>query len=164
MSQKDFAEYVSYLSDPDDLKKIEERLSIAPTSEKRAYMKDVFDSYKLLASAKGKYQQKEALKKNDQMYEDTCRISLKEFDLTFQRISKNRWGSNPGPVGICNVIRVTILENMKEHDLLWKITETTVSSDNDGLCEGIQSDKPTIYSWDAPKNLMLGCKYLSFGM
>ncbi len=162
MTQKEFTDYISVLTDPNDLNKIEERAVKAPTFEKKAYLKDALDNFKFIASAKNKDQLKEALKKMNQMEEDTCSISLHEADSTFRRVTRNRWISNPGPVGLCNVIRVQTLENTPEYPMLWKITETVVSSDNDGLCEGIQSDKPTIYSWEAPTSVMLGCKYLSF--
>ena len=44
----------------------------------------------------------------------TCTISEQTFDRHFTKISKNKWLYNPGPVGLCNVVRIATLENTPE--------------------------------------------------
>lgn len=164
MTKKDIADSFKSFAKADDLDKVEKRLLAAPTEEKRAYLEHSYRIFRDMLAVKDKAQMKQVMNRMNQEKEETCNIWFNEFDATFRRLTKNKWVSNPGAGGLCNVVTVMTLENMPEYDNLWKFTQVVASSDNDGLCKGIQTNTPAIYVWDAPTELALKCKYLAFGL
>ncbi len=85
-------------------------------------------------------------------------------------MSQKKWISNPGPQGLCNVVTVKTLEAPGEGYTLWKFTQVTVSVDvdtkrnnlGDQICGGIELNKPVIYSWDIPTDLIIDCQCIKY--
>lgn len=94
----------------------------------------------------------------------TCKINHFDFQATFKRISKNKWLSNPGPQGLCNVVTVITLENNPEHSGLWKYSQVKASADtNNKLCEGIELNRPFTCSYQVSSEYCFDCDTISFG-
>lgn len=120
----------------------------------------------------GAYEKGDALKALElvvQKEKRTCTADTQSFSLTFQRIGKWKWVSNPGPAGLCNILKVYELNGMSEKRTgftnLWKMTETRVSADSTpSMCKGVEEElhKPTIWSWDNPSEYELPCDFIHF--
>lgn len=94
----------------------------------------------------------------------TCYLSTNRFRSEFKRSGPNKWVSVQGPQGICNVVLVQTLENDPDYPQLWTFTQTRATSDNKGPCEGIEVNKPGIYSWDAPNQFDLNCQVFEWSV
>lgn len=147
-----------------DAKTLQRRRSQA-TPAQAAYLADFLTAIQAAQAATDRRSLKAAIAKMNGLEENSCRISFERIGRpTFQRVGPNRWLSNPGPQGLCNVVTVQILESSSEHQLLWKLTQTTVSAETERpSCRFLKNtlNKPEVYSWDYPKNLSPGCKYLT---
>ena len=60
----------------------------------------------------------------------TCHVVVQTFDLSFTNIGPGKWLSNPGPTGLCKVMKVQELTAEPNYDVLWTLTETTVAVGN----------------------------------
>lgn len=98
------------------------------------------------------------------MQHATCKIMQNFFTQSFQRVHKHKWLSNPGPEGLCNVVRVSTLENDPKHPILWTYTSTIASADKSELCDKWVASKQTIVSsWKTSKAYKFPqCKYLEY--
>ena len=102
----------------------------------------------------------------------TCTVDTQSFSLTFQRIGKWKWVSNPGPAGMCNILKVYELnavsfrnEKRTLLNLQWKMIETRVAGDStQPMCADVEQElhKPTIWSWDNPSDYELPCDFIHF--
>lgn len=92
----------------------------------------------------------------------TCSTFTQTFSLDFQKIGKGKWLSNPGPGGLCQIVKIYELEG---EGGLWTLTETRVTAgETKGpLCEGITDElgKPTVWTWRNPKDWELPCDFIS---
>lgn len=147
-----------------DMEKLQGRMKNA-TPEQQAYVQDLMPILKALTSSNDKVSLKKVILDQQDMEGATCSITLNTFDLHFSRISKNKWLSNPGPAGLCNVVRVSTLENLEDHPNLWTFTQTTVTADKDATCQNwIDVGATFVASWDSPRAFKFGqCKYIQFG-
>lgn len=95
----------------------------------------------------------------------TCRVwTHSNGPYTFRRIAANRWLSNEGPTGICNVVNVMVLEHEPEYPNLWTYTQTRTYADKEGeLCSAIELNKPLVFDW-RDHTLSMQCDFISFGM
>lgn len=77
-----------------------------------------------------------------------CKMAMiNDFNLTFSKVG-NKWISNPGPKGICDVVNVATIEKHESNSwLLVKFTQVRVSKSDGKLCEALEVNKPAIYSW-----------------
>ncbi|WNG34167.1 hypothetical protein F0U61_11430 [Archangium violaceum] len=112
----------------------------------------------------------DALIKAVETDERTCRVSTDEFEMEFTRTGKNKWISNPGPRGACNLVMVTVIERDKEHSYLWTYTQTRLSADTDTeFCaslfkDGISLNVPLRYSWNASSTSLVNCERVKPGL
>jgi hypothetical protein len=98
---------------------------------------------------------------------NTCRLSpfgREIFSLKFKRVG-DKWVSNSGPQGLCDVIKVITLEKESEK-YGWEIltfTQVVVSSGKGSLCP-TKSDlfKPLVFSWKYGALAELTCSRFSF--
>jgi len=147
-----------------DMEKFQTRMKNA-TPEQQAYAQDLLSVIKAITSSKDKVSLKKALLDQQDIEGATCSIALNTFDLHFSRISKNKWLYNPGPAGLCNVVRVSTLENSETYPELWTYTQSTVTADKDPVCQKwVEVGATMVTSWDSPKAFRFGqCKYIQFG-
>lgn len=112
----------------------------------------------------------DALGKAVEADERTCRVSSDEFQMEFTRAGKNKWISNPGPRGACNLVMVTVIERDKEYSNLWTYTQTRLSADTDTeFCaslfkDGISLNVPLRHSWNASSTLLVNCERVKPGL
>lgn len=146
------------------IEKFQNRIKNA-TPEQQAYAQDFVSIIKAITSSKDKISLKKAILDQQDIEGATCSITLNTFELHFSRISKNKWLHNPGPAGLCNVVRVSTLENSEAYPELWTYTQTTVTADKDPACQKwVEVGATMITSWDSPKAFKFGqCKYIQFG-
>jgi len=137
----------------------------AATPEQKEYAQDMVGILKAITSSKDKVSLKKAMLEHEDMKGATCSLTLNTFELHFSRISKNKWLYNPGPTGLCNVVRISTLENLEDHPNLWTFTQTTVTADKDPTCQKwVDVGSTIVTSWDSPKAFKFGqCKYIQFG-
>jgi hypothetical protein len=136
------------------------------TPEQAGYLKDFRDASAYIVNAKDKSELKAAISRLNELEERTCKIRFWNWEAEFERAGKHKWISNPGPEGLCNVVRVRVLENREGYENLWTLTETMLSIDADAsqtFCSDAEVNKPTVYSWDAPKTIKPDCRYLDVG-
>jgi len=134
--------------------------------EQKASMEDFLSVAKNMAKVKDKASYVKAQADLYDLQAATCTISIKTFEQHFTRVSYNKWLSNPGPVGLCNVVRIATLEKTPDNrSPLWTYTETVVTADQDETCKNwVKVGKTYISSWDAPKSFKFEtCKYIEFG-
>lgn len=149
-----------------------ERLALLDslTPEKKKYTEKMFSLMRNVSASKNKTALINALNEWMELEDRCCTIRSNSWEDQFQRTSQFKWVSNPGPQGLCNVVRVSTLESNDDYYLLWKYTNVTVSVDFDKnrndlfdrLCEGIEINKPVIYSWDIPSELALDCQCIKY--
>jgi hypothetical protein len=95
----------------------------------------------------------------------TCKITTNYFTKDFDRVSKSKWLSNPGPRGLCNLVIVTTLERKDEsnpYSIVYK--QTKVDGDTDDLCSSNQFHRPYIFSYKYPQNIKFKCEYFEPGL
>lgn len=147
-----------------DAEKLKRRRSQA-TPAQAAYFTDFLAATQTAQAATDRQSLKAAIARMNDLEENTCKISVERLGRpTFQRVGPNRWLSNPGPQGLCSVVSVQVLESSSEHQVLWKLTQTTVSAETElPSCRFLKSalNKPEVYSWDYPSTLAPGCKYVT---
>jgi len=161
MTRMDMAGFVTFFA-PDDIIKLDQRIVSIPP-EKWEYVQDFIAVYNELSAARVKARPKTAPTKPDAAKEDACTGTLQGFDVAFKYEGRNRWVSKTGPAGMCNVVRMRTLENTPDSPKLWKYTEERVAAIAEDFCAGVQINKPVIFSWDAPHELSLNCRHISFG-
>ncbi len=92
----------------------------------------------------------------------TCSTFTQTFSLDFQKIGKGKWLSNPGPGGLCQIVK---LYELQGDGLLWTMTETRVTAgETEGpICEGVTDEigKPTVWTWKNPNEWELPCDFIS---
>ncbi|QWV99099.1 hypothetical protein KP003_07665 [Geomonas nitrogeniifigens] len=146
------------------MEKFQNRMKNA-TPEQQAYAQDLVSVIKAITLSKDKTSLKKALLDQQDIEGSTCSITLNTFDLHFSRISKNKWLYNPGPTGLCNVVRVSTLENSEAYPELWTYSQNTVTADKDPVCQKwVEVGATMVTSWDSPKAFKFEqCKYIQFG-
>lgn len=146
-----------------DMSKLKENIKKS-TIEQKAYYTDFLQLYKKLEKVNDKASLKKAISEFDDFQGATCKISQHTYDFHFVRVSRNKWLYNPGPEGLCNVVRIATLENTTEYPELWVYTETVASADQDDECKKwVDVGKAYISRWDAPKSLKFErCKYIEY--
>jgi hypothetical protein len=96
----------------------------------------------------------------------TCKVwSMTDSETTvFNKVKPNKWISNSGPTGICNVVILRELEHDPDNKWQWtyKQTRTYVDEGND-LCAHIEVGKPRTFSWEGGP-FKMGCEWIEFGM
>jgi hypothetical protein len=140
------------------------------TPEKIMYSKRLMTQFEKINSCKNKEELFNVLEEFSEYDDKCCTIHVNRWKDNFQRISQFKWISNPGPVGICNVVRIKTLETKDDNYLLWKYTEVNVSVDldkkgNDFIdkwCAGIELHKPVVYSWDIPTDFAPDCQCIKY--
>ena len=84
------------------------------------------------------------------------------FSLDCEKIGAKKWLSNPGPGGICQIVKIYELEG---DGSFWNLTETRVTAgETKGpLCEGVTEElnKPTLWTWKNPSEWELPCDFIS---
>jgi len=137
----------------------------AMSDEQRNYMQDLLVIMKTREGVTDKASFAEATSKMEDLQGATCTISQTTFEHHFTRISKHKWLYNPGPEGLCNVVRIATIEDTPEAPELWKYTETIVTADQDEECKKwVEVGGTFISSWDAPRSFKFNqCKYIEFG-
>jgi hypothetical protein len=148
-----------------DKEKLSKKIDTS-TREQKAYIQDSLKMIERLIKAQNKAQIINAMSDMIDFQGATCTISQQTFDRHFTKISKNKWIYNPGPVGLCNVVRIATLENTPEFPSLWTYIEKTEAFDNsDATCkEWVGNPKTFISSWDNPSGFKFDqCKYFQFG-
>lgn len=136
------------------------------STEQKAFMEDFLNVAKNMVKVKDKASYAKAQADLYDLQSATCTISVKTFDQHFTRVSQDKWLSNPGPVGLCNVVRIATLEKTPDiRSPLWTYTETVVTADQDETCkEWVKVGKTYISSWNAPRTFKFEtCKYIEFG-
>lgn len=134
------------------------------TMEQNRVLNEMFEIIKRISVTKDKASYKKEMIDLVNISDSTCHISSYSFDLQFTRIAKNKWISNPGPQGLCNVVKVATLENTPEHPILWTFSQITASADVDKFCNIAKVGDGIVFKWDAPKLYKFDqCKYLEFG-
>lgn len=101
--------------------------------------------------------------RHNQEDRDTCTVWGHHFSAEFDRVGPDKWISNPGPQGLCNVVTVQTLEREPNEPLLWTFTSSRVTADKDKPCDEL---KPTrsVYSWKTPSALAMQCNTINFGL
>jgi len=130
--------------------------------EKLQYLRESFVLLQAVAACTAKPCIVDALLKQQAGERNSCKVSTHTFSSEFQRVGPNKWVSNPGPQGICNIVYVQTLENEKDSSGLWTFTQTNVTADKGGLCEGIELNKPSIFSWRSQTELIMDCHVIEF--
>lgn len=102
-----------------------------------------------------------AMMKFAEMKEKTCKVVLNSFSIRFKKISKDKWLSNPGPEGLCNLVNVGTLEAVGDSGYSWKYTQIRVASDKGEHCK-FDLNKPTVYVTDQGI-FKLNCEYIDLG-
>jgi len=103
--------------------------------------------------------------RNEERELRACRVTVHTWEQEFERVSDRKWISNPGSVGLCNVVTVSVLEGEKDAPSLWTLTQTVVSADREGPCAGVGStlNQPLVYSWkNGGGDLAMRCELLTF--
>ncbi len=94
----------------------------------------------------------------------TCEIFLQTFSLEFNKIGKGKWLNNPGPSGICQIVKV--YELTSDSNYLWNLNETRVSAGDteSTFCKGIEDElnKPAIWSWRNSGEYELQCDFIKY--
>ena len=135
-----------------DVKKYFETLKREVSSEKVAALDSQMKKSVDLCKCKMSVSPKSCL---ETWYENSIKNSLHEcrlpmvnpFTLSFKKVG-NKWISNPGPQGICDVVSVGTLEQHDPKDwVLVKFTQIRVSKSDDKLCEHLELWKPAVFSW-----------------
>jgi hypothetical protein len=148
-----------------DLSHVLQRMKTA-SIEQKAFMQDFLDVAKNMAKVKDKASYAKAQADIYDLQAATCTISVGTFDRHFTRVSPNKWLYNPGPGGLCNVVRIATLEKTPDNRTpLWTYTETVVRADQDETCKKwVEVGKTYTSSWDAPKSFKFeNCKYIELG-
>jgi hypothetical protein len=147
-----------------DLNKISQNMKAA-SIEQKAFMQDSLKLFTTMKNVKDTDSLTMAMNDFLDLQGATCTISQKTFYRHFTRVSKNKWLFNPGPEGLCKVVRIATLENRPEYPELWTYTETVVTADQDKTCkEWSEVGNTYVSSWDSPKSFKFEhCKYIEFG-
>ncbi len=140
------------------------------TPEKKKYTEKVFSFMQNINGSKNKAELIKALEEFSEFEDRCCTIRINTWKEQFQKTSQFKWIANPGPQGLCNVVRISTLESNDDNYLLWKYTNVTVSVDYDKKrndffdkwCAGIELNKPVIYSWDIPSESILDCQCIKY--
>lgn len=152
------------LQPPADFEKVFEEKFKNATAAQKGYAQDSKSLLQPLFKAKDKASINRILDSLEDKEAATCFIATNTFDFHFTRVSKNKWLYNPGPTGLCNVVRIATLENSDENLERWTFTQTTVTADNKPACkQWVDVGNTTIASWDAPNAFKFDCKYIKFG-
>lgn len=142
------------------------------TPEKKRYTEKLFSSMQNIERSKNKAELIKALEEVYEFEDRCCTIRINTWKEQFQKISRLKWIANPGPQGLCNVVRISTLESYDDDYVLWKYTDVTVSVDydkkrnnlGDKLCAEIELNKPVIYSWDIPTESILDCQCIKYSL
>jgi hypothetical protein len=89
-----------------------------------------------------------------------CRIATRQFTLTFERVGPNKWISNAGPKGLCEVVNVTTIE--RENDHLWTFTQLRADADKGELCNHLEVGSRARFSWKYGTNFSANCRNIRF--
>jgi len=171
MTPKDFNDTKnSFKNIKKELTKERQALLNSMTPEKKLYSKRFVDSFEAMSSAKNKEELIKMMEDNYALDDKCCEIRIHTWKNQFKRISQLKWLSNPGPEGLCNVVRVFTLEANDDNYLLWKYTEVAVSVDvdkkrndlGDKICGEIELNKPAVYSWDIPTDFVGDCECIKY--
>jgi hypothetical protein len=97
--------------------------------------------------------------------ERICKVQAYEFDAEFTRAGPHKWVHNPGPTGLCNVVKVIVIES-DETGSLWRYTQTRLSADEGELCSVLKDgiNVPLRYAWDAQSTMALACSLIEAGL
>jgi hypothetical protein len=149
-----------------------ERLALldALTPEKKGYSDRIIAMAQNIDKSTNKTEVFNIINDFSEFDDRCCSIGITTWQEQFERVSQYKWISNPGPQGLCNVVRIKTLETTDDNYLLWKFTEITVSVDVDKtrndmfdkMCAGIEINKPTVYSWDVPTDMIMDCQCIKF--
>jgi hypothetical protein len=141
------------------------------TPEKKRYFSKMMGMIQGMQKSRTKAELTKAIEDFNEFENQCCSFSVNSYKQSFKRTSPNKWISNPGPEGRCDVVRVSTLEREKEYSSLWKYTTTAVSVDYDKnsddmfskMCAAIELNKPVVYSWEIPKESIIDCQCIKFG-
>jgi hypothetical protein len=93
----------------------------------------------------------------------TCKVSTGTWAVDFDQLDANTWIGNPGPVGTCNVSRVTTLWSDPKLPFLWNYKEVeTVAPSTDPGCVRMGAGNTVIteFLWTNVRTRDLGCRFL----
>jgi hypothetical protein len=169
MSDKDFN---IMKTSPKKEKITKERLALlnSLTPEKKGYSDRIMTMAQNIDKSTNKTELFNIINDFSEFVDRCCSIGITTWQAQFEKVSQYKWISNPGPQGLCNVVRIKTLEANDDMYLLWKLTEITVSVDVDKtrndmfdkICSGIEINKPTVYSWDVPTDMIMDCQCIKF--
>ncbi|MGQ0811229.1 MAG: hypothetical protein ACT4OO_08390 [Nitrospiraceae bacterium] len=101
----------------------------------------------------------------DDKQKRTCGTFTQTFSLDFTRIGIRKWLSDPGPSGLCRMMKVYELTGEGDLSLLWTLTETRVTAGDteSPLCKGVKEElnQPIVWSWKSPGEFELPCDFIS---
>jgi len=140
------------------------------TPEKKKYTEKLFSFMQNINRSKKKAELIKMLEEFSEFEDRCCTIKVNSWKEQFQRTSQFKWIANPGPQGLCNVVKMSTLESNDDNYLLWKYSNVTVSVDYDKKrndlfdkwCAGIELNKPVTYSWDIPNESILDCQCIKY--
>lgn len=140
------------------------------TPEKRKYSDLMWTYLEKYGKSKTLSESVKIIEDMTEFHEKCCSLIINKWKQKYERISNFKWMSNPGPQGFCNIVRIGTIESKDDSYLLWKYTQITVSVDYDKksddvidqYCSGIEINKPTIYSWDIPTELIIECSCITY--
>lgn len=168
---KDFNDAkVSFKKMRGEVTKERQALLDSMTPEKQSYSKKLTTMVESIDACKTKNDLIRILDEMDEFDNKCCNVRIYNWKDQFQRISHFKWILNPGPEGLCNVVRIRTLEANDDHYLLWKYSEVTVSVDvdkkrndlGDKICGAIELNKPVVYSWDIPTDFIPECSCIKY--
>jgi hypothetical protein len=140
------------------------------TPEKKTYNNRLALMLENMDKCKSRDELFKVLEEFDEFENKCCTVHINAWKDDFKRISRFKWISNPGPQGLCNVVRIKTLESSDDLYLLWKYTDVAVSVDFDKtkkdffnqFCAGIELNKPVVYSWDIPTQFVSDCECIKY--
>jgi hypothetical protein len=144
--------------DQEAIRKLEHKLfdpSIGPKTKE--FLKALIAAYKEGDVVK-------VSKLHDEQEARTCGVFVQTFSLEFKKIGPRKWLSNPGPGGLCQIVKIYELTRAETHDL-WQMTETRVTAGfTEGMCKDVPQAlyKPTVWSWNNPQVYELSCEFMKF--
>jgi hypothetical protein len=168
---KDFNEIkTSFKKMKEEITKERQALLDSMTTEKKLYSKRLITQFENIGNSKNKEELFKLMEDLSEFDDKCCSIKIYTWKDKFQRTSQFKWMSNPGPEGLCNVVRVRTLETSDDYYLLWKYSEVTVSVDfdkkrnnlGDQICSEIELNKPVVYSWDVPTDFIPNCECIKY--
>jgi len=134
------------------------------TPARQAVAEEDLKNWRAVCECKTRECRESAFERAVATQEGACQVDVDEFDYVFSRTGKNKWLSNPGPQGTCNVVRVVTLER-KEGDRFWAFSSTVVTADDNDDCAFYRTDMNTTtrFAWSPESSAAISCRRIKVG-